>query len=65
MNQDQAKDKWDQIRGGPKKARSEFSDNGFKKAESSADTFFYCGIVRGKPGETKGSTKTKFDTTAT
>jgi uncharacterized protein YjbJ (UPF0337 family) len=59
MNQDQAKGKWDQIKGRAKKAWGELTDDDFKKAEGSADKLY--GVIQEKFGDTKEAIKAKLD----
>jgi uncharacterized protein YjbJ (UPF0337 family) len=59
MNQDQAKGKWDQIKGRAKKAWGELTDDDIKKAEGSVDKLY--GIIQEKFGDTKEAIQTKLD----
>jgi uncharacterized protein YjbJ (UPF0337 family) len=59
MNQDQARGKWDQIKGRAKKAWGELTDDDFKKAEGSEDKLY--GLIREKFGDTKEAIKAKLD----
>jgi uncharacterized protein YjbJ (UPF0337 family) len=59
MNQDQAKGKWDQIKGRAKKAWGELTDDDFKKAEGSVDKLY--GVIQEKFGNTKEAIKAKLD----
>ena len=59
MNQDQAKGKWDQIKGRAKKAWGELTDDDFKKADGSADKLY--GVIQEKFGDTKEAIKAKID----
>jgi uncharacterized protein YjbJ (UPF0337 family) len=59
MNQDQAKGKWDQIKGRAKKAWAELTDDDFKKAEGSTDKLY--GIIQERFGDTKEAIKAKLD----
>ena len=59
MNQDQAKGKWDQIKGRAKKAWGELTDDDFKKAEGSVDKLY--GVIQEKFGDTKEAIKAKLD----
>ena len=59
MNQDQAGGKWDQIKGGAKKAWGELTDDDFKKAEGSMDKLY--GVIQEKFGDTKEAIKAKLD----
>ena len=59
MNQDQAKGKWDQIKGTAKKVWGELTDDDFKKAEGSADKLY--GVIQEKFGDSKEAIKTKID----
>jgi len=59
MNQDQAKGKWDQIKGRAKKAWGELTDDDFKKAEGSVDKLY--GVIQERFGDTKEAIKAKLD----
>ena len=59
MNQDQAKGKWDQIKGRAKRAWGELTDDDFKKAEGSMDKLY--GVIQEKFGDTKEAIKSKLD----
>ena len=59
MNQDQARGKWDQIKGKAKKAWGELTDDDFKKAEGSTDKLY--GLIQQKFGDTKEAIKAKLD----
>jgi uncharacterized protein YjbJ (UPF0337 family) len=59
MNKDQAKGKWEQIKGRAKKAWGELTDDDFKKAEGSADKLF--GIIQERFGDTKEAIQAKLD----
>jgi len=59
MNQDQAKGKWNQIKGRAKKAWAELTDEDFKKAEGSEDKLY--GVIQEKFGDTKEAIKAKID----
>lgn len=60
MNQDQAKGKWEQIKGTAKKAWGELTDDDIKKAEGSTDKLY--GIIQEKFGDTKEAIKARLDT---
>jgi uncharacterized protein YjbJ (UPF0337 family) len=51
MNEDQAKGKWDQMKGKAKRVWGELTDDDFKKAEGSRDKLY--GIIQEKFGDTK------------
>ncbi len=59
MNQDQAKGKWDQIKGMAKQAWGGLTDDDFIKAEGSADKLY--GVIQEKFGDTKEAIKAKLD----
>jgi uncharacterized protein YjbJ (UPF0337 family) len=59
MNRDQAKGKWDQIKGRAKKAWGELTDDDFKKAEGSVDKLY--GVIQEKFGDTKEAIMAKLD----
>ena len=59
MNQDQAKGKWEQIKGRAKQVWGELTDDDFKKAEGSADRLY--GVIQEKFGDTKEAIKAKLD----
>ncbi len=59
MNQDQAKGKWDQIKGRAKKAWGELTDDDFTKAEGSVDKLY--GVIQERFGDTKEAIKAKLD----
>ena len=59
MNQDQAKGKWEQLKGRAKKAWGELTDDDFKKAEGSEDKLF--GLIQQRFGDTKEAIKAKLD----
>jgi len=59
MNQDQAKGKWDQIKGKAKRVWGELTDDDFKKAQGSVDKL--SGIIQQKFGDTKEAIKAKLD----
>ena len=59
MNQDQAKGKWNQIKGRAKKAWAELTDDDLKKAEGSEDKLY--GVIQEKFGDTKEAIKAKID----
>ncbi|MBI5843678.1 MAG: CsbD family protein [Deltaproteobacteria bacterium] len=59
MNQDQAKGKWNQIKGRAKKAWGELTDDDFIKAEGSLDKLY--GIIQERFGDTKEAIKAKLD----
>ena len=59
MNQDQAKGKWDQIKGRAKEARGVLTDDDFKRAEGSIEKLY--GVIQEKVGDTKESIRTKLD----
>ena len=59
MNQDQAKGKWDQIKGRAKKAWGKLTDDDFMKAEGSIDKLY--GLIQEKFGDTKEVIKAKLD----
>ena len=55
MNEDQAKGKWEQIKGTAKQAWGALTDDDFKKAEGSAEKLY--GIIQEKFGDTKEAIK--------
>jgi uncharacterized protein YjbJ (UPF0337 family) len=57
MNQEQAKGKWDQIKGSAKKLWGQLTDDDFKKAEGSADKLY--GIIEQRFGDTKATIQEK------
>lgn len=59
MNQDQAKGKWEQIKGKAKRAWAELTDDDFMRAEGSADKLY--GIIQERFGDTKESIKARLD----
>jgi uncharacterized protein YjbJ (UPF0337 family) len=59
MNKDQARGKWEQLRGRAKKAWGELTDDDFKKAEGSADKLY--GLIQEKFGDTKEMIQTKIN----
>jgi uncharacterized protein YjbJ (UPF0337 family) len=59
MNEDQARGKWDQIKGKAKKIWGELTDNDFKKAEGSVDKLY--GVIQERFGDTKEAIKAKLD----
>jgi uncharacterized protein YjbJ (UPF0337 family) len=59
MNQDQAKGKWDQIKGRAKEAWGVLTDDDFKKAEGSVEKLY--GVIQEKVGDTKEAIRTKLD----
>ncbi|OGQ91973.1 MAG: general stress protein CsbD [Deltaproteobacteria bacterium RIFOXYA12_FULL_58_15] len=59
MNKDQAKGKWEQLKGRAKKAWGELTDDDFKKAEGSEDKLF--GVIQQRFGDTKQAIKAKLD----
>lgn len=59
MNQDQAKGKWDQIKGRAKKAWGELTDDDFLKAEGSAEKLY--GVIQERFGDTKEAIRAKLD----
>ncbi len=59
MNKDQAKGKWDQLKGRAKKAWGELTDDDFKKAEGSEDKLL--GVIQERFGDTKQAIKAKLD----
>ncbi len=59
MNQDQAKGKWDQIKGKAKEAWGVLTDNDFKKAEGSIEKLY--GVIEAKVGDSKEAIRTKLD----
>ncbi len=59
MNQDQAKGKWEQMKGKAKMAWGELTDDDFKKAEGSVEKLY--GIIQEKFGDTKEAIKLKLD----
>jgi uncharacterized protein YjbJ (UPF0337 family) len=56
VNRDQAKGKWDQMKGRAKKAWGEISDNDSRRAEGSADKLH--GVIQERVGDTKKLMKT-------
>ena len=59
MNQDQAKGRWEQLKGRAKKAWGELTDDDFKKAEGSMDKLY--GVIQEKVGDTEEAIRTKLD----
>jgi len=59
MNKDQARGKWEQIKGRAKKAWGELTDDDFKKAEGSADKLY--GVIQERFGDTKEAIQAKLD----
>jgi len=59
MNQDQAKGKWEQMKGKAKMAWGELTDDDFKKAEGSVEKLY--GLIQEKFGDTKEAIKLKLD----
>jgi len=59
MNKDQARGKWDQVKGRAKKAWGEITDNDSKKAEGSADKLH--GAIQEKVGDAKKAINAKLD----
>jgi uncharacterized protein YjbJ (UPF0337 family) len=59
MNQDQAKGKWDQIKGKAKKAWAELTDDDIKRSEGSVDKLY--GVIQERFGDTKEAIKAKLD----
>ena len=59
MNQDQAKGKWDQIKGRAKEAWGVLTDDDFKKAEGSIEKLY--GVIEQKVGDSKETIRTKLD----
>ena len=59
MNKDQAKGKWEQIKGRAKMAWGELTDDDFKKAEGSADKLY--GVIQERFGDTKEAIRAKLD----
>jgi len=59
MNQDQAKGKWDQIKGRAKEAWGVLTDDDFKRAEGSVEKL--CGVIQEKVGDTKETIRAKLD----
>ena len=57
MNQDQAKGKWDQIKGRAKEAWGVLTDDDFKRAEGSVEKLY--GVIQEKVGDTKEAIRTK------
>jgi uncharacterized protein YjbJ (UPF0337 family) len=57
MNQDQAKGKWDQIKGRAKEAWGSLTDDDFKKAEGSVEKLY--GVIQEKVGDTREAIRTK------
>ena len=51
MNQDQAKGKWDEVKGTAKRIWGELTDDDFTKAEGSADKLH--GIIQQRFGDAK------------
>ncbi len=59
MNQEQAKGKWNQLKGKVKKIWGELTDDDLIKAEGSVDKLY--GIIQEKFGDTKEAIKAKLD----
>ncbi len=59
MNKDQAKGRWDQLKGRAKKAWGELTDDDFKKAEGSEEKLL--GVIQERFGDTKQAIKAKLD----
>jgi uncharacterized protein YjbJ (UPF0337 family) len=59
MNQDQAKGKWEQIKGRAKEAWGTLTDDDFKKAEGSIEKLY--GVIHEKVGDTKKAIQTRLD----
>jgi uncharacterized protein YjbJ (UPF0337 family) len=57
MNQDQAKGKWDQIKGKAKQAWGVLTEDDFKKAGGSVEKLY--GVIREKVGDTKEAIRKK------
>ena len=57
MNQDQAKGRWDQIKGKAKEAWGVLTDNDFKKAEGSIEKLY--GVIEERVGDSKEVIRTK------
>ena len=57
MNQDQAKGKWDQIKGRAKEAWGALTDDDFKIAEGSVEKLY--GVIQEKVGDSKEAIQTK------
>jgi uncharacterized protein YjbJ (UPF0337 family) len=60
MNQDQAKGKWDQLKGSAKKAWGKITNNDSKKVAGSVDKLK--GAVRENVGDAEQAITEKFDT---
>jgi uncharacterized protein YjbJ (UPF0337 family) len=59
MNQDQAKGKWNQIKGRAKKTWGELTDDDFLQAEGSVDRLY--GIIQKRFGDTKEAIMAKLE----
>ncbi len=59
MNTDQAKGKWEQLKGKAKVIWGELTDDDFKKAEGSVEKLQ--GVIHERFGDTKEAIKAKFD----
>ncbi len=59
MNEDQAKGKWEQIKGRAKRAWAELTDDDILRAEGSADKLH--GIIVERFGDTKEAVRTKLN----
>jgi uncharacterized protein YjbJ (UPF0337 family) len=59
MNQNQAKGKWDQIKGKAKAAWGVLTDNDFKKAEGSIEKLY--GVIEEKVGDSQEAIRAKLD----
>ena len=59
MNRNQAKGKWDQIKGKAKQAWGVLTDNDFKKAEGSIEKLY--GVVEEKVGDSQEAIRAKLD----
>jgi uncharacterized protein YjbJ (UPF0337 family) len=59
MNKNQARGKWEQLRGQAKKAWGELTNDDFKKAEGSAEKLY--GVIQERFGDTKEAIQAKLD----
>jgi uncharacterized protein YjbJ (UPF0337 family) len=59
MNKDQARGKWEQLRGRAKTAWGELTNDDFKKAEGSAEKLY--GVIQERFGDTKEAIQAKLD----